>query len=144
MTKFHFSLQKVLDLRKHQENQKAVALKKAQAQLYEAADALQATKNQKHKAMQQEMGDTINLTLQRVHQDFIRQLSNQILRQSTELEMIKREVDTRRSELVKAVKDRKAVELLREKRLLEFKKEINRKAAIQENEVALRMATQTY
>ena len=65
------------------------------------------------------------------------------MKQEQNIRSVQKRADVKRKELARAVQERKAVELLREKRLIEHKKELNRKAAIQENEVALRMATQT-
>ncbi len=143
MARFKFSLQKVLDIRKHREDQKAIEMQKIQMQLIKAQKKLQAINEHKIKALGQPTQPVVDLTMHRVHNDYLNQLSSQIMKQQQKIQSVMKQVDDKRKELAGAVQERKAVELLREKRLMDHKKEINRKAAIQENEVALRMATQT-
>lgn len=143
MARFKFSLQKVLDIRKHQEDQKAIEMQKIQAQLMKEQKKLQTINEHKIKTLGQPVQSVVNLNMHRVHNDYLNQLSRQIMKQEQNIHSVMKRVDDKRKELAQAVQERKAVELLREKRLIEHKKELNRKAAIQENEVALRMATQT-
>ncbi len=82
--------------------------------------------------------DIVDITLTQMFHDYLRQKNNQIIEQDTKIREAQKKTDAKRRELIQRVQDRKSIELLKEKKYLEFKKEVNKKFAVFENEVALR------
>ena len=139
MAKFKFNLQRLLEIRKHLENQKALEMHMAETQLMEERKALEVLQDEKSRLMSKEKDNSlINITLTGMFHDYLRQKNDQIELQNQRIRKAAREVEKKRRELQQKVKERKSLELLREKKFLEFKKEINRKMAVFENEIATR------
>lgn len=139
MARFNFKMQRLLEIRKHLENEKALEVHMAEMVLVEKEKELELLESEKTKLMSRhDASDTVDLTLTQMFHDYLRQKNNQISRQHGKIREARKETDARRKELVQKVQERKSIELLKEKKYLEFKKELNKKLALFENEVALR------
>ncbi len=105
----------------------------------EEKSTLEALETEKTELMARQTGDDlVDITLTQMFHDYLRQKNNQIIEQDAKIREAQKKTDEKRRELVQRVQDRKSIELLKEKKYLEFKKEVNKKFAVFENEVALR------
>ncbi len=105
----------------------------------EEKSTLEALETEKTELMARQTGDDlVDITLTQMFHDYLRQKNNQIVEQDAKIREAQKKTDEKRRELVQRVQDRKSIELLKEKKYLEFKKEVNKKFAVFENEVALR------
>ncbi len=139
MAGFKFKLQRLLDIRKHLENEKALEVHMAEMIVVEEKSTLEALETEKTELMARQTGDDlVDITLTQMFHDYLRQKNNQIVEQDAKIREAQKKTDEKRRELVQRVQDRKSIELLKEKKYLEFKKEVNKKFAVFENEVALR------
>ncbi len=139
MAGFKFKLQRLLDIRKHLENEKALEVHMAEMIVVEEKSTLEALETEKTELMARQTGDDlVDITLTQMFHDYLRQKNNQIIEQDAKIREAQKKTDEKRRELVQRVQDRKSIELLKEKKYLEFKKEVNKKFAVFENEVALR------
>jgi len=124
---FKFSLQKVLDVRKHKENQLAVELGRRKAALNQETFKLQQLHMDKDDALRMKDAaakDSLNLRSLIISQSYLEQLHNNIDKQYKIIEKKNEQVVLGRTELTEAMKQKKAVEILREKKLEEHKKEV--------------------
>ncbi len=140
---FNFSLQKVLDVRQTLENKQAIELNKAQVALHREQDKLNDLQQEKHQRLEPERGkdnakQSINLNALRVNNDYIYQLNEKIRHQSHEVKKPDEQVSAEREKLLHAARDKKVVELLREKYLANYKKLRNSEENKTQDEVAIR------
>lgn len=146
MTKsFQFSLQKVLDVREIEEDMKTIELKKAQMTLQKEQQVLDGLHHEKDQVLQEHGKEKRNgrlMNSSRLQQcmDYISQISSQIGAQEKLIHSHERIVEKNHNELLNAVKDKKIVEQLRKKDLLNYSKKNRRKEQTKENEVALRIS----
>ncbi len=139
MAGFKFKLQRLLDIRKHLENEKALEVHMAEMIVAEEKNKLETLETEKAELMARQADDDyVDITLTQMFHDYLRQKNNQIAEQDAKIREARKKTDEKRRELVQKVQDRKSIELLKEKKYLEFKKEVNKKFAVFENEVALR------
>lgn len=139
MNKFSFPLQKLLTVKKHTEDQKAIALGKAMALLNKEKyqlNLLQETKKALFDGADYLSG---NLQSMRSSNEYLLQINRQIEEQKEKINLAEKQVQEKRAQLVKANQDKKSVELLKESQLQAFKKEVNRTNQIKEDEVASRV-----
>ena len=124
---FKFSLQKVLDVRKHKEDQLAIELSKRKAALNLETFRLQQLHMDKDDALHMKglaSKENLNLNSLVISQSYLEQLDNNIQRQYKIIEKKNEHVALGRQELTAAMKQKKAVEILRDRKLEEYKKEI--------------------
>lgn len=141
MGKFTFSLQKLLDLKQFRENQRAIELGVAQNRLNEEKNKYNNLNERKQDIFKNLPGSTIDLNEVRSLNDYLLQMSSEIVKQSKKLSQAQNEVEEKRVDLVKANQNKKSVELLKEKHLLKHKKSEHKEAMKIENEIALRIAS---
>ncbi len=141
MAKFSFPLQRVLDVRKHLENQKAQELSIARNKMHHEQQQMNEMKEKKQGQMVTPEKGTVNMSEVFARMAYVGQINKQISEQQKKMNATQREIEKKRAILNEAVKERKAVEILKDKHRLEFKKQENREYAKRENEVALRMKT---
>ncbi len=139
MKKFNFPLQKLLNLKKHREDQKAIELGKAQAKRNKEVYQQKIFKDMKKTLLSGDDSASVNLSLMRSSNEYLIQINNQIKLQKDKIKLAEKEVDEKRAVLVKANQEKKSVELLKENQQQDYKKEANRITQIRENEVALRI-----
>ncbi|RMH63564.1 MAG: flagellar export protein FliJ [Calditrichaeota bacterium] len=139
MAKFKFNLQRLLEIRKHQENQSALEVHMAETRLMEEQETLARLHDEKQSLLNREKPDSLlQVTLTSMFHDYLRQKNDQIEKQNQRIRQMAREVEKKRRDLQQKVRERKSIELLKEKKYMEFKRQINRQFAAFENEVALR------
>jgi len=136
MPKFNFSLQKLLDIKGYEEDQKAIDLGVVQRKLNAEIEKLAQLNTKKDIALQLQ---TSNLAMRITNNNYIQQLGNAIELQKKNILMAEKEVEGRRQLLLEANRDKQSVEILKEKKKVDHKKSENRLAVINENEVALRI-----
>ncbi len=145
--RFRFSLQKVLDLREHKEEQKAIELGKAKAELQKKEQIL----NQLSEKKDQQINDTKwyqneqpDLNSIRVAGSYVQQLNVAIKQTKQQIKKNNIKVAKKRSELLSAVQDKKIVEKLKEKKMKEYKKEILQQERKREDELAISMTSRKH
>jgi flagellar FliJ protein len=145
MTKvFNFSLNKVLDYRQNVEDSCGVVLKKALSHLEAEQGKLNELIEHKDVVLKDTAGDeypdqnpTAASLLQTI--DYITQLNEKINSQTDSVKKSFLSVKKNRDELIKALKNRKSLEKLKEKHFRAYYKAIRKKEKYRESEVALRM-----
>jgi flagellar FliJ protein len=142
---FNFSLQKVLDVRKHTENQRSIELSRAQQEFRKEQERLQSLNENKTKVLNTDHFETtstveISLNSLKVTNNYIDQLNRDITRQQDQVSQTGQKVDDNRDKLLSAVKDKKVVELLKDRYSEKFRKMKNLEASKNESEIALRIA----
>lgn len=121
MEQYKFRLQKLLDIRLDKEEQSKVIFKEAQREKEQAESTLQNLKDnyKKHHIVTPEA----TLIEQKIRQNYLNALSQNINRANVELLDKCRKLDERREELKQKQIERKTVEILKEKQKLQFYKE---------------------
>ena len=136
---FKFRLQKVLDVRQHQEDQKSIELNHAKQELQREEQKLQKLRNDKLNELQEKPGQKVNIGSLRIRNDYLNQMNQKITSQTRVVLQQDQRVHKKHSDLLEAVKDKKVVELLKERNLFTFRKQQNQEAFKKENEIAIRM-----
>ncbi len=142
---FNFSLQKVLDVRRHKEEQKSIELHKAKQALAQEENKLMHLKTTKQtwlkkKEKRKKKKQQNKLQYLKITTDDIVQLNDRILNQSDRVQKSNEQVNTIHDLLMEAMKDKKIVEKLKERKQEAYKKEIMKQQSKIENEVAIRIA----
>ena len=121
---FSFSLQKVLDLRKHHEEQAALDYSKKKAALEYEKVILNDLKNEKEEALQdkQENKKGVDLQMLIIAQDYINGLIGKIDKKKEEVHSKNKQVKRSLAELTETIKKKKIMEKLREQKYEEHKK----------------------
>lgn len=141
---FNFSLQKVLDMRKHFEDQKAIELSKAQKELNEEKTRLKLLRDRKEEALRsKEIQDKVSLNGLKVMKGYIAQINDNILHQNRQVKKSDQKVFEHREKLVEAVKDKKMVETLKDRHREEYRRMKNLTETKTIDEVALRVTQKT-
>lgn len=122
--KFSFSLQKVLDLRKHHEEQAALDYSKKKAALELEKRVLQNLKNEKQEALDGNQNEQVHIDLNRVMiaNDYILGLDGKIAIKKEDVKNKNEIADQSLRELTEKVKKKKIMEKLKEKQYEEHKK----------------------
>lgn len=122
--KFSFSLQKVLDLRKHHEEQAALDYSKKKAALELEKRVLQNLKNEKQEALDGNRNEQVHIDLNRViiAKDYILGLDGKIAIKKEDVKNKNEIADQSLRELTEKVKKKKIMEKLKEKQYEEHKK----------------------
>jgi len=142
---FNFSLQKVLDLRKHEEDQRSVELTKAQQKLMNEEIRLKKLNQSKEEVLQKDSTESdsevdISLTELKVTNQYIEQMNEEITLQKDQVKKSNKTVEKNRENLLSAVKNKKVVELLKERYSEKYRKIRNLEATKNESEIALRVS----
>jgi len=142
---FNFSLQKVLDVRKHTEDQHSIELGKSQRKLNKEQQKLTELNQNKQKALENDsLGSAssveISLMELKVTNQYIEQINTEIVKQKSQITKSSKNVEKNREELLDAVKDKKVVELLKDRYSKKYKKIRNLEASKNESEIALRLS----
>lgn len=143
---FHFPLQKVLDVRKIVEDRRAVALKNSQSSLNREKKQLDNLAQKKHAQLKIDGNvctDQVNISLNglKVSVDYISQLNDKITSQIQVVEKSNEKMEEKRDVLIKASKEKKIVEKLREHQLTDYKIKNRKKESKEESEIALRVVS---
>ncbi|MGE5552342.1 MAG: flagellar export protein FliJ [Betaproteobacteria bacterium] len=143
MKKFSFSLQAVLDLKRHREEALLEELAKRTRAVAAAEERLQELRRERRRAereLRQLLRGRLEVGQVRVAQDYLLGLDGRIEGQSQEVHRRREEVEACRGQVVAARQERKTFEKLRERQWEAYQKEYHR----QEQSFLDELATQGY
>ncbi|HHJ53404.1 MAG TPA: flagellar export protein FliJ [Caldithrix abyssi] len=139
---FRFPLQKVLEIRKHKEDQKAIELGQARHELFKEQQNLERLNRQKENLFasvdEQKIKkmDVVNL---QVTESYLVDLNEKIKSQKITIKNKQQLVDEKRQELLKVSQEKKIVEKLKERQWQAHKKDVRKELNKLEDEVAIRV-----
>lgn len=139
---FNFPLQKVLDVRKHTEDRKAVELGLAQEVLMKKKDKLDLLRRNKESVLK-DVKLKISLGQLKIKSEYIEQINYMIQNQKAQVKKSNEKVAKKRDYLLEAVKDKKAVEILKGRHIENVRKTRKLAESKIENETAIRMVMRT-
>jgi flagellar protein FliJ len=125
---FIFKLQSVLNVRKTMEEKAVSQYTDQQHVLQKEKEAFQTIREQKRDlitALKNIQGKTVNVLEIAVNSECIDQCRKDELIQQERIREAKRKVDSKRNELLEAMKQRKAMEILKSRHLEEYKSNID-------------------
>jgi len=139
--KFNFPLQRVLVVRQHEEEQKAIELSKARSVLDKENAKLLHLANDKETFFDEGSSrqNRTNVHHLRLETDYLNQLNAAIFNQTRTVQKNEKAVLNRTEELRAAIQKKRIVEILKDHKLEEYKKEMNREQLKKDNEIAIRM-----
>lgn len=142
MPRFKFNLQRVLEIRKHKEELLKNQLS-ALSREYIHEDSLLSELKTRHRLyldkMRTRQGMSILIEEMLWYYSYLEHLDNCIKRQKMKLLELLQRIEETRAKVIKASKDRRILERLREKRLMEFKREEERRDGAFLDEIAISM-----
>jgi flagellar FliJ protein len=140
MASFKFKFESLLTLRKRAEEQKQQALagllRQKQVIEGELADDQQSIRGDKHQ-MQGALLGHVDVARIRQHAAHVHQSAVRAQQKAVALLQLSKNIDTARADLAEAVKQRKAIEKLREKQHAAWQAEQDRREAAQLDELAV-------
>lgn len=134
-TKFKFSLEKLLEIREEKEEESKRNFTKTQREKQKTEEKLNELKENYDKYNGINKGET--LVYQKIKKNYLFALDKGINETEKELITKSKELEIRRNDLVKKQIDRKTVDILKERQLIEFNKEEDRKEQLFIDELAL-------
>ncbi|MBS5937367.1 flagellar export protein FliJ [Clostridium sartagoforme] len=132
---FKFSLEKLLEIRVEKEEESKRNFTKTQREKQKTEEKLNELKGNYDKYNGIKKGET--LIYQKIKKNYLFALDKGINETEKELITKAKELEIRRSDLVKKQIDRKTVDILKERQLIEFNKEEDRKEQLFIDELAL-------
>ncbi len=144
---FDFRLQRVLNFRQSVERQKKVELSLAQRLQLQEKEKLNHLQTQKEQEINtapnaNDTLDRLDLHLLKVRNDYLTQLTEKIKEQSGRVVQAEKVVEKKREILLNARKDKKVLEILKDRYVNEYKKMKSQEESRLESEIALRMMVQ--
>lgn len=121
MEKFHFRLEKLLEIRRELEDESKIQFKNAQDEKVKAEEELQSLKEKYKEVSKNKNCSTI--FEYKIVNNYINFLDKRIEEEKINLKNKTIAVEEKRKELIDKQRDRKAVEKLRENKYLEYVKE---------------------
>jgi flagellar FliJ protein len=121
---FHFSLEKVLRLRKYREQEAKIDLGRAIGVLSEIENRITDVAEQKHHAAGERFSPGNNARQIIHYENYIRRLDqerDQLLEEAARAELV---VEEKRNRYLEASRDRKVLDKLKEKREKEYRKDV--------------------
>jgi flagellar FliJ protein len=143
MARFRFKLEPLLRARKLAEQRKQRAVAECEAQRMALEDALRRQQQfivSGKQDLRDQLVGALDVSSMRAHAGATIQLMRKAERMVLELAGVHRRLDAARAELIEATRSRRAVELLKERRLQEFNKSIERAEAAALDELAVQAA----
>ncbi|VYU41366.1 flagellar export protein FliJ [Clostridium tertium] len=134
-TKFKFGLEKLLEIRVEKEEESKRNFTKTQREKQKSEEKLNELKSNYDKYNGINKGES--LIYQKIKKNYLFALDKGINETEKELITKAKELEIRREDLIKKQIDRKTVDILKERQLLEFNKEEDRKEQIFNDELAL-------
>ena len=143
MAKFKFRLQSVIKIKEIQEKKVERELAAIKKRILQGQARLEDLQGEHEKLVSSSpLEGRIRAADIVVHQEYIRKISDEIRFESVRLENLSRSENKKIDEVLDAKKDKEAIEHLREKRLEEFKHDLDHKEQILLDAVAQRMSSQ--
>jgi flagellar FliJ protein len=121
LKRYHFALQKVLQLRKYQEDESKIALGQSIGALTVIENNIKETSIKRHHAASERFADTVQMT---GWDNYITRLDQQALRLAEDAARAELVVEEKRALYLEASIKRKAIDKLKEKREKEYRKEM--------------------
>jgi len=139
--KFHFTLEKILQLRQALENNRAVELERSHRKLAHELDSLDAIKTKKEKQLNpdKQQNQQLNLFSLAISGSYLESLNNGLEEQTRRVNKSREKVEKNREGLLKACREKKVLETLKNKRFEEYKHDAKKKEILLSSEIALRM-----
>ncbi len=144
MQKFRFKLEKILDLKQREEDERQAQFKAAQVTYEEADENLKELKN---KCDTYRMGyreaqlGCIEIEQVQFYQRFIYQLENQIERETLNVKTLYDSLNIAQENLLEAVREKKKLEKLKEKHIEDYGKMLKKYEQQQVDEISTMMGT---
>ena len=132
---FKFGLEKLLEIRIEKEEERKRNFTKTQREKQKTEEKLNELKGNYDKYNGIKKGET--LIYQKIKKNYLFALDKGINETEKELITKAKELEIRRSDLIKKQIDRKTVDILKERQLIEFNKEEDRKEQLFIDELAL-------
>lgn len=132
---FKFGLEKLLEIRVEKEEESKRDFTKTQREKQKTEDKLNELKGNYDKYNGIKKGET--LIYQKIKKNYLFALDKGINETEKELITKAKELEIRRNDLIKKQIDRKTVDILKERQLIEFNKEEDRKEQLFIDELAL-------
>ncbi|MBO8127198.1 MAG: flagellar export protein FliJ [Firmicutes bacterium] len=139
MRKFTFTLESVLQVKYRLEERVRAELADTQSRLVEAQQALRRLSQEKgrhQKEMVRIQQGALDIGSLLLAQDYLAQLNRRIQDQQEVIAQIEAELDRKREELVEAQRERKSLEILKDKQWQEYQKAVQREEQLFLDEVA--------
>jgi flagellar protein FliJ len=138
------TVQSILNFRKSKEDAQAIVLKNSKTSLALEEEKLKELENKKNLTFSLKEDKNDNNVILSINQlqiltDYQTQINSMIENQTDEIEKVLQKVEKDRDNLIVAAKDKKAIEKLRDRRLLEDLKTKRRKEEKVESEIAIRV-----
>lgn len=138
-----FQLQKVLNYRKEIEKVRKIEFDAAKREFEDAAEVLERHRAEADRARVEynnKQAAVVNAGELQMYADFFRRKTGDIQSQSVQVDSLGREMTERREVLMDAAKDKKALELLKEKQLAALRRERAEKERAFLEELAIQKA----
>ena len=146
MAKFVFKLEGVLRQREHVEKEKQRALAVVQAQMTQLQGELRAlnetVQSSTDDLRQNRLTGRLDLHFLAAHRRFTLATQRKAMNLVQKMALVQRSVDEAQQALLEAVKQRKAIEKLREKHHERWKADVARKEAAQLDEISMQMSSE--
>ena len=133
--KFKFGLEKLLEIRIDKEEESKRKFTKTQREKQETENKLIGLKENYEKYNGIEKGESV--VYQKIKRNYLYALDKGILETEKNLEIKNKELEIRREDLIKKQIDRKTVDILKERKYIEYTKEAERKEQILIDELSL-------
>jgi flagellar FliJ protein len=124
MKRFNFTLQKVLQMRKHIEEEKKADLGRAVSALNILESRIETAAQKKQQAASQRFSSAGGMESVHVWDNFIVRLDQEVDRLTVEAARAELEVEEKRAVYLEASRDLKIIEKLKEQRQKEYRKEM--------------------
>ena len=126
MKKFNFNLEKILKLREHNENEAKIMLGRSLSILHELENKLMLLAKELSRAGEEQFSSGNNVNIMQQYMFYLLRLENSkeiLLEECANAEL---EVEKARNIYIEASRERKVLDKLKEKRIKEYKKEVQR------------------
>ncbi len=133
--KFKFGLEKLLEIRIDKEEESKRKFTKTQREKQETENKLIGLKENYEKYNGIEKGESV--VYQKIKRNYLYALDKGISETEKNLEIKNKELEIRREDLIKKQIDRKTVDILKERKYIEYTKEEDRKEQILIDELSL-------
>jgi len=126
LKKFNFNLEKILKLREHNENEAKIMLGRSLSILHELENKLMLLAKELSRAGEEQFSSGNNVNIMQQYMFYLLRLENSkeiLLEECANAEL---EVEKARNIYIEASRERKVLDKLKEKRIKEYKKEVQR------------------
>ncbi len=138
--RFQFPLQKVLEFREAKKNSDASKLSQSKNKLLDEKHKLDHIEEEKGKVIQNDSeNESVSIHHLKVSSDYIVQLNDNMIKQGKIIKIKEETVESDHQKLLEAARDKKAVEILRDKQKTNFDRKMKKQELKFNNEKASRI-----